>query len=215
MHLASMNRPPSSKQDDFSSATRASLLDRLRDVEDQTSWQRFYDKYARLIYGIALKSGLTETEADEVLQETIISVAKHLPAFRYDPKVSSFKSWMLRLTRWRIVSQLRKRNRADKIPLPQDNHETPDELSTAHAPEVLALYEEEWRKTVLPLALEKVKQRVNPDQFQIFDLYALRDMPVGEVASLLGASAAKVYLAKHRVAAMLKQEISALEASGW
>ncbi len=215
MQLATVNRPPSSQQDDFSIATRASLLDRLRNVDDQSSWQRFYDKYARLIHGIALKSGLTETEADEVLQETIISVAKHLPAFRYDPKVSSFKSWMLRLTRWRIVSQIRKRKPAENVPLVDDPNESSDELFRSQPPEVIAIYEEEWRNAVWPAALEKVKQRINPDQFQTFDLYALRGMAVGEVASLLGISAAKVYLAKHRVAAMLNQEIRALEASGW
>ena len=98
-----------SQNDDASIATRASLLDRLRNVEDAPSWQRFFDTYWRLIYSVALKARLTETEAQEVVQETVISVARHLPQFRYDPKVCSFKTWMLRLTRWRIIDQLRKR----------------------------------------------------------------------------------------------------------
>ena len=80
------------QNDDASLATRASLLDRLRDVEDQPSWQRFFDTYWRLIHGVALKAGLTEVEAQEVVQETVISVARHLPEFRYDPKVCSFKT---------------------------------------------------------------------------------------------------------------------------
>src|SRR5262245_18976963 len=97
------------RNDDASLATRASLLKRLRDVKDQASWQRFFDTYWRLIHGLALKAGLTETEAQDVVQETVIAVAKHLPGFRYDPKVCSFKTWLLQLTRWRIIVQLRKR----------------------------------------------------------------------------------------------------------
>ena len=35
----------------------------------------------------AIQAGLTDTEADEVVQETAIAMARHLPEFRYDPKV--------------------------------------------------------------------------------------------------------------------------------
>jgi RNA polymerase sigma-70 factor (ECF subfamily) len=198
--------------EEFSVATRASLLERLRDLEDQGSWQRFYERYARLIHRLALKSGLTESEADEVLQETVISAAKHLPGFQYNPAVCSFKTWLLRLTRWRIVSQLRKRSSQQQLSAMQDV--TVDEMGS-QPPKVNALYEEEWRTAVLPLAVSKVKKRINPEQYQIFDLYALRGMDVREVTSLLGISRARVYLTKHRVAEMLKQEISALEAAGW
>jgi RNA polymerase sigma factor (sigma-70 family) len=92
-------------------ATRASLLDRLKDRADQESWQEFFDVYWRLIYGVAMEAGLKDPEAQDVVQETIISVAKNVGAFRYDPKVCSFKTWMLRLTRWRILDRFRQRER--------------------------------------------------------------------------------------------------------
>jgi hypothetical protein len=38
---------------DDSIATRASLLDRLKDREDQASWQEFFDTYWHLIYRVA------------------------------------------------------------------------------------------------------------------------------------------------------------------
>ena len=62
-----------------------------------------------LILGFALKAGLTEDEAAEVVQETLIGAAKHLPGFRYDPKVCSFKTWLLNLSNWRVKDQIRKR----------------------------------------------------------------------------------------------------------
>ena len=51
---------------DHSLATRASLLHRLKDCDDQSSWQEFYDAYCDLIYRFALKAALTETEAQDV-----------------------------------------------------------------------------------------------------------------------------------------------------
>ena len=215
MLLTAVN-PAAPDADDFSPSTRSSLLERLRDVEDHASWHDFFNKYARLIRGVALKAGLTESEADEVLQETIISVAKHLPGFSYDSSVCSFKTWLLRVTRWRILNQIRKRAAGQSLPIPLDAATAElDSLVASQLPELTTLWDSEWQQAVLPIALQKIKQRVNPDHFQIFDLYALRGLPVNEVASILGISSAKVYLAKHRVAALLKQEIAALDAAGW
>lgn len=89
--------------------TRWSLVERLKDASDQQSWREFFETYRRLILGVALKSGLTEAEAEEVLQETVISVAERMPVFKADPAAGSFKSWLLLVTRRRIADQFRKR----------------------------------------------------------------------------------------------------------
>src|SRR5438045_9395333 len=89
--------------------TRATLIEKLKNWQDQASWQEFFDIYWRLIYCVGRKAGLTEVEAQDVVQETLMSVAKHIPTFKYDPGLGSFKAWLLQMTRWRIVDQLRKR----------------------------------------------------------------------------------------------------------
>ena len=43
--------------------TRQSLLSRLKNSEDHDSWQDFFDTYWKLIYSVAVKSGLTVAEA--------------------------------------------------------------------------------------------------------------------------------------------------------
>src|SRR5882724_5301151 len=80
--------------------TRYSLLSRLQNWDDQESWKNFFDTYWRLIYSIALKSGLTEAEAQDVVQETIICVAKDINKFKRDRQFGSFKGWLRNLTRW-------------------------------------------------------------------------------------------------------------------
>src|SRR5678815_3211087 len=92
--------------------TRASLLHRLKDWRDQASWQQFFDIYWRLIYGVARRSGLTDSEAQDVVQETMLAVAKHMPGFQYDAANGQFKAWLLNMTRWRIIDQMRKRAKA-------------------------------------------------------------------------------------------------------
>jgi len=200
---------------DDSIATRASLLDRLKDREDQASWQEFFDTYWLLIYRVAKKAGLTDAEAQDIVQETVMAMANKLPGFIYDPKVCSFKTWMLRLTRWRIIDTLRKR-------LPQsapaaDSNGTatsaldriPDESSL----KLEAVWDDEWEKSLLTAALQRLKPLLKPEHYQIFDLYALRQLPVSQVAEIMGISAARVYLVKHRVAAKIRNEIKAIEAT--
>ena len=87
--------------------TRSSLLSRLKNWDDQESWKDFFNTYWRLIYEVALKAGLSDAEAQEVVQETVILVAKKMQDFKYDPAVGSFKNWLLHTTRWRINDQFR------------------------------------------------------------------------------------------------------------
>ena len=80
--------------------TRYSLLSRLQDWDDQDSWRDFFDTYWRLIYSVAIKSGLTETEAQDVVQETVVCVAKDIGKFKRDRDRGSFRGWLRNLTRF-------------------------------------------------------------------------------------------------------------------
>lgn len=73
------------------------------------------------------------------------------------------------------------------------------------------IWDEEWEKNLLSAALERVKRRVDPGQFQIFDLYCTEGWPVLKVAQTLGVSVGRVYLAKHRVGRLLRKELSSLK----
>ncbi len=64
--------------------TRASPGHGLK-VGDEDRWHEFHRLYGPVIRGFALKAGLNETEADEVVQETCIGLAKNVGEFHYDP----------------------------------------------------------------------------------------------------------------------------------
>lgn len=194
--------------------TRATLLQRLKNWQDQSSWQEFFDTYWKLIYRVALKAGLTETEAQDVVQETMVSVSKHMPAFKYDPAIGSFKAWLLKLTRWRILDQFRKRSPLQHRPLSQDTAtgtRTVDKVVDPKSQDLDAVWNLEWEQTVLEAALLKVKRRVDAQKFQIFDLYMNKEWSAARVAEAFGVSIDQVYLAKHRVTEAIKEEVSRLE----
>jgi RNA polymerase sigma-70 factor (ECF subfamily) len=206
--------------------TRPSLLKRLQTGDDPQSWQEFYRIYGGLIRFFATKAGLTPDEAEEVVQETAIGVARRLPEFVYDPKVCRFKTWLLNLTRWRIQNQLRKRGQPGAAvagspsansgaPTPRGDAGTDtgtvDRIADPAEPEFGAEWDVAWEKNLVTQAMELVRVKIEERQFQIFDLYVMKGWPPGEVAKTLGISTARVYLTKHRVAALVKKEVRQLE----
>jgi RNA polymerase sigma-70 factor (ECF subfamily) len=196
--------------------TRATLIQRLKDWQDQSSWQDFFDTYWKLIYGVALKGGLTAAEAQDVVQETMISVAKHMPTFEYDPAIGSFKTWLLNMTRWRITDQFRKRGPAFAASHPASEDtatrtRTVDKIVDPASPALDALWNAEWEKNLLEAALAKVKRQLDPQKYQIFDLYVNKGLPPEKVAATFGISVDQVYLAKHRTTELIKEEVKKLE----
>jgi RNA polymerase sigma-70 factor (ECF subfamily) len=208
--------------------TRASLLSRLRNWDDQQSWRDFFDTYWKLIYNTAVRAGLTDAEAQDVVQETIILVARKMPGFRYDPALGSFKGWLRTLTRRRIEKQLRKRLPAEWAPELRAAESSPmgrsarsasrDRCRTAtieRIPDPSLIdydgqWDADWEANLWAAAVERVKLLVKPKQYQVFDLYALKEWPVREVSRALNVSAAAVYVNKHRVAALITKELKRL-----
>lgn len=194
--------------------TRLSLLTRLKDWEDRDGWKEFFDTYWRLIYGVALKAGLTESEAEEVVQETIVAVAKQMPTFQYDP-AGSFKAWLLQITRWRIVDQFRKRQPWERDvdpPCGDDTSRTPAaQWVPAEELDLDSVWDAEWRRNLVEVAMARVKARITPRQYQIFDLSVVKEWPVREVTRTLNVNAARVYLARHRVSRLVREELLRLE----
>ena len=192
--------------------TRHSLLSRLRDLGDDASWRTFLDTYWRLIYNVARRSGLSDDAARDVVQETVISVARKMPDFRYDPSAGSFKQWLLLVTRRRICDHFRRAYRS--LPRADERSDSPGSPRvTMETPDVLvdAAWEEEWRENIFQAALDRVRQQVKPKHFQVFDYCVLRNVRAPEVARMLGVNAAQVYLARHRVSAAVKRAAAAIE----
>jgi len=195
--------------------TRRSLLDRLRNWEDQASWREFFDTYWKFIYSMAVRAGLSDQEAEDVVQETVTSVARKMPEFQYDPERCSFKGWLMHVTRLRIVDQLRRRQPAfSQQPLSDhDTRQTPT-VERVPDPAGAAAFEEawdqEWERNLVDAAMERVKLRVKPEHYQIFYLSAVKGLGTGEVARMLQVNVGQVYLVRHRLAKDVKREVERL-----
>lgn len=195
--------------------TRQSLLTRLKNWDDQEGWREFFETYWRLVYGVARKADLNDAEAQDVVQETVIAIAKKMKKgeFKYDPVRGSFKAWLFTLTQWRISDQFRKRQQvASRHPDLAGKTELMEAVPDSAVEEQLShCWDAEWQNNLLQVALDKVRPRVSARTLQIFQLHVMKDWPVEKVVQTLGVGRAQVYLAKHRISAMIEKELAKLK----
>lgn len=197
--------------------TRRSLLSRLKNSADDESWRTFFDTYWKLIYTTAIKAGLNDAAAQDVVQETVISVLKSMPEFHYRQNNQSFKSWLLRLTRWRIGDQFRRqaklREEHPNSRTRKENSEETELLDEVPDPASLNLeasWEADWEQNLMEAAIDRVRKKIDPKAYQMFDLYVFKEWPVSRVAQALKVSPTRVYLAKHRVSNLIKKQVKQL-----
>jgi RNA polymerase sigma factor (sigma-70 family) len=186
--------------------TRRSLFDRRRNWEDQlrfgvTSLTLTGNSFT---WG-AIKSGLSDFEAEDLVQETVLSVAKKVPEFVYHPVRCSFKGWLEHVTRLRIMDQLCRRQPAFQQ-TPAGDADSRRTSTAERVPDVAACAQqdaawvEEWERNLVDAAMERVKLCVKPEHYRIIHLSAVKGLKTTEVAPMLHVIIGQVYLIRHRLA---------------
>ena len=195
--------------------TRSSLVGRIKNLDDDKSWQDFVGKYSPLVKGVAKKKGLTDSEVEDAVQETFITAAKYIKNFDYDP-TRSFKAWLLKIAKCRIVEQLRKRPRGVQS-RPSDSDETARTKTIEKVPDKTqygfqAKWDNDDREHDRKTALERVRKKVDPEHYQIFDAYVIKGWTAEEVKKALGVTTiAKIHKVKSRILILLAEEAERLK----
>jgi RNA polymerase sigma-70 factor (ECF subfamily) len=186
--------------------TRASLLSRLKCSDDSESWRVCFETYWKLIFNAARRAGLTEAEAEDVVQETFLTVARTIHDFTYNQKQGSFKGWLLKTTAWRVQDQFRKRA-SGRLEFLAD---LPEAIHPVIENGVQQLWDSEWEQNLLSTAIERVKKQVSAKHFQIFDLAVIRQWSTARISAELNVNSSYVYITKHRVNNRFKAELATL-----
>ncbi|MCI0542044.1 MAG: RNA polymerase sigma factor [Verrucomicrobiales bacterium] len=204
--------------------TRPSLLARLRNPDDSRVWHRgweeFYALYHPVIYRHAVRSGLPDQDAEEVVQEIVIGVARNIPQFQYDPGKSSFKTWLFRVARNKIVDHLRKRARHARGPVVSvpavDDEKGVEALAEVADDKMLAPDQEwelAWETNLRRAALDHVGRRVKPMTMRLYLYHIVEGHDVAETVAHFRHSQVPpdtVHLAKHRVQKMVDEALALL-----
>jgi RNA polymerase sigma-70 factor (ECF subfamily) len=184
--------------------TRQSLLQRAQTGETD-AWKNLVDLYRPLILAWLNRQGVPARDLEDLCQEVLLSVVKHLPAFQHSGQRGAFRSWLRTIVCSRTTDYWRA---LDPGAQPQGGSDATAALHQIADPDsdLNRQWDEEHDRYVLDFLLELVEQEFEPVTLRAFRRLALDGVSGAEAAQELGVSMAAVYMAKSRVLARIRQE---------
>jgi RNA polymerase sigma-70 factor (ECF subfamily) len=188
-------------------STSTGLLLRVRDPADNSAWTRLVSIYTPLLTAWVRRAGVPQQDADDLVQEVLLAVAREMPTFQYDRTKGSFRGWLRTVLVHRVLHQRRARHATPPAePLDAD---VLDALADP-ASEMSRAWDEEHDRYVLARLLEAVRPAFGDEVWQAFARVVLDGERPAAVAADLGLSVDSVYQAKSRVLASLRRQAASL-----
>jgi len=193
--------------------TTSTVLAGLQDYHNQIAWQSFAGRFRRPIVSFVRTMGLTETDAEDVAQETLIAFAEGYRKGQYDRSKGRLSKWLFGIAYRQALNQRRgNAGRAAKVAGSSDATDflacVPDEAALSQS------WDLEWERALLDECLDQVRGEFEPDTLRAFELVVQHDKSPAQAAAELGAPIKQVYNAKHRVLKRIRELRAALEDEG-
>ena len=195
--------------------TRASLMLRLRDPQDQQAWARFVAIYEPLILRLMRRRGLQDADARDLTQQVVVTVMRAVDTWQPDGREASFRRWLFTIAR-NLALRFVQQGTTDRGPgrrgaggtdmlelmkrLPEPEHRT------------VEAFDEEYRDAVFHWAAEQVRHEFRESVWHAFWRTCVLNEPIADVADELGMTTGYVYVARSRIVARLRQTIEEFEA---
>lgn len=177
-------------------ATRSSLLLRVRDPRDTASWAEFHSIYQPLLIRYARHRGLDAHSAEDVAQQCLSAVSQRIRRFE---KKRSFRAWLRGMVDHKVADHFSKVGRPAN-PLYESSVESSSESAT-----LASLWEQTWNERLLQVLKEHLRNHFAEHTLRAFEMYVLRDMPIEQIVGLLSMTPSQIYVAKSRVLRYLRE----------
>lgn len=189
--------------------TRASLILRLQDARDVVAWDCFESIYAPVIHRVALRQGLQPSDAENVVQEVMMRVAKSVNNWLNNSQRGPFRAWLIRIARNETMRLL---TRPSTQPWNQlgESHFQLANLPHQEA-KVASELTAEFQREVFLWAAEKVRAEVEESTWLAFWLTHIEGLSVAEAAKQLNVKPGNIYFGRSRVMNRLKLSVLQFE----
>ena len=191
------------------SETSLSLLARAQSDASDDAWQQVAGLYASLLRSWLTRFEVPATDADDLIQEVLLTVSRELPRFEHSGCAGAFRSWLRTI----LVHRLRDFWRSRKYrpaatggsTWAEQLEQLADESSNASR---------EWNlehdRHVMARLLESVQPRFEAKTWEAFHRQMFDGQRADVVAAVLGMPLNSVYVARSRVLSTLRREAAGL-----
>ena len=188
--------------------TRQSLLLRAQTGEED-AWKDLTDLYRPLIIGWLNRQGVPAVDLEDLSQDVLLSVVKHLPGFEHSGQRGAFRSWLRTIVCSRTTDYWRSAGASTPAGGGSGATAALEQIADPDS-DLNRRWDEEHDRYVLGCLLDLVEEEFEPATLRAFRRLALDGAGGAEVAEELGLSVAAVYVAKSRVLQRIRQEAEGL-----
>ena len=170
---------------------------------DSPRWTEFVARYQPVMESF-LAERFPDVDADDVMQETLVVIARKLPNYRYAPDTKGhFGNYLLGILKNKAREEQKRRNRAVRA---EEAAKESAAMSQAVSPDEDA-EARNWRLAAYEVALQQLlaDPRHSERTRQIFIRTALKGESPASVAALFGTTRNNVDQTKNRMTAELKE----------
>lgn len=187
------------------SMSDADLVANLRSRDD-AAYEELLRRYEARVYSLARSVTRNETDAQDVLQDTFLSVFRKIDLFK---ERSSLSTWIYRIAMNTALMKIRKRKQDERM-IPLDEY-MPKYDETGHRvasmPDWPARGDEVLERKELAAYLRESIGRLEPGYRTVFILRDQEGLSTEEVASILDLSVPAVKSRLHRARLFLRERI--------
>ena len=184
--------------------TSKTLLGKLQSG-DAISWDEFYRRYRGIVVAAGKFKGLSDAECEDLMQEVMIRFFKNASTFVFDPSIARFRTYLGKIVTGKIYDTLKSRRNHLPITEPGLENTLPADDGFEQR------FEQEWQKLMLEEAEIRLKAKVDARTFLAYQLFAVQNRPLAEVAAGLKLTANQIYLAKSRCLKHLRSIVEELK----
>jgi RNA polymerase sigma-70 factor (ECF subfamily) len=188
--------------------TRPSLIVRLQRDDDESAWGEFVAIYRPVIVRVAVSYGLQPTDAEDLAQQVLLSVARSITDWEHDPDRAHFRTWLGRIVRNAATNALSRR-KADRGAGGTTALQAMQRVVSDQ--DAMELLEVEWRREAFRWAADQVRDDFESATWEAFWLTAVEGLPASEAARRTGKSVGAVYVTKSRVMQRLQRKVCELQ----
>ncbi len=187
-----------------SDTTHPSLLVRMRDLGDADAWREFDARYGDLILRFSRKMGLQYSDAQDVRQVVMLSLARSMPGFQYTPQRGRFRSYLGQVVRNAVFHHLNRPNRREQALSIDMAAVVAEPLDTTASDPA---WEREWENHHYRLAMRSIRASFDPRSVQVFNRL-VAGATLNGVAREFDLSEAAVHKIKQRIRDRLRDLIA-------
>lgn len=187
--------------------TRKTLLERVKKLRDDNSWEDFVLYYKGYIFAVIQGMGMNNQDAEDLCQKVLLKLWKNLPDYEYRPGSCKFRTWLCTVIRSEVYSWLRSRQSQDRR---IENYKNDLDDDSFSVPEIEKIAENEWKDHIGKMAWENIKDSFSQNVIEAFLMFT-DGKTTKEIAEHLGVEENTVNVYKKRVRDKLCKEINLLD----